>query len=78
MAVTGIGLTSMVPNVGALTGALLLVIALHLQLRVVEAPYLRPVHGAGCVEDAARTGRFLPRLGRLPRHEETASVGVES
>jgi protein-S-isoprenylcysteine O-methyltransferase Ste14 len=36
MAITGLGLALMVPNVVALTGFMLLLVALHLQVRVVE------------------------------------------
>jgi protein-S-isoprenylcysteine O-methyltransferase Ste14 len=76
MALTGLGLTLMVPNVVALAGIVLLLIALHLQVRVVEEPYLRHAHGAAYAEYAATTGRFLPGLGRLhapsERVQETA------
>jgi protein-S-isoprenylcysteine O-methyltransferase Ste14 len=65
MAVTGLGLVLMVPNVVALTGFVLLIVALHLQVRVVEEPYLRTVHGVAYDRYAASTGRFLPGLGRL-------------
>jgi protein-S-isoprenylcysteine O-methyltransferase Ste14 len=66
MAFTGLGLALMVPNVVALTGFVLLLVALHLQVRVVEEPYLRQAHGDVYAQYAASTGRFLPRLGRLP------------
>jgi protein-S-isoprenylcysteine O-methyltransferase Ste14 len=66
MAFTGLGLALMVPNVVALTGFVLLLVALHLQVRVVEEPYLRQAHGDIYAQYAASTGRFLPRLGRLP------------
>lgn len=45
--------------------ALHLQVRLHLQVWVVEEPYLRQVHGAAYIAYAASTGRFLPRLGRL-------------
>lgn len=65
MAATGIGLALMVPNVVALAGAVLLLIALHLQVRVVEEPYLHRIHGATYAAYAATTGRFLPGVGRI-------------
>ncbi|WP_461021735.1 methyltransferase family protein [Thalassiella azotivora] len=65
MAITGTGLSLMVPNAIAVTGAALLLIALQLQVRVVEEPYLRRVHGWAYHAYAARTGRFVPALGRL-------------
>jgi protein-S-isoprenylcysteine O-methyltransferase Ste14 len=66
MAFTGLGLALMVPNVVALTGFVLLLVALHLQVRVVEEPHLRRAHGHAYVRYAASTGRFLPSLGRIP------------
>jgi protein-S-isoprenylcysteine O-methyltransferase Ste14 len=66
MGFTGLGLTLMVPNVVALTGFVLLLVALHLQVRVVEEPYLRRAHGHAYARYAASTGRFLPSLGRIP------------
>ena len=65
MAVTGIGLALMVPNAVALAGALLLLVALQLQVRVVEEPYLLRTHGDAYAAYAARTGRFVPGTGRL-------------
>jgi len=65
MAFTGLGLTLMVPNVVALTGFVLLLVALHLQVRVVEEPHLRLTHGHAYAQYAASTGRFLPSLGRI-------------
>jgi protein-S-isoprenylcysteine O-methyltransferase Ste14 len=72
MAFTGLGLALMVPNVVALTGFVLLLLALHLQVRVVEEPYLRQVHGAAYAAYAASTGRFLPGIGRTPAQTRTA------
>lgn len=65
MAVTGLGLALMVPNAVGLAGAALLLVALHLQVRVVEEPYLLRAHGQEYVRYAAATGRFVPGLGRL-------------
>ena len=76
MAITGFGLALMVPNLIALTAAGLLLIALQLQVRVVEEPYLLRTHGAAYIGYAEATGRFLPGIGRLtaPAHklEETS------
>jgi protein-S-isoprenylcysteine O-methyltransferase Ste14 len=66
MGLTAVGLAAMVPNVIALAGLGLLVVALQLQVRVVEEPYLRATHGDSYSRYAARTGRFLPALGRRP------------
>jgi protein-S-isoprenylcysteine O-methyltransferase Ste14 len=59
------GLALMVPSVVALAGLVALVLALELQVRIVEEPYLRRVHGADYDRYAARVGRFLPGIGRL-------------
>ncbi|MBA2240309.1 MAG: isoprenylcysteine carboxylmethyltransferase family protein [Solirubrobacterales bacterium] len=64
---TGLGLTLMVPNAVALAGLLALVIALELQVRVVEEPYLLRAQGRSYADYAARTGRFVPGIGKLSR-----------
>ena len=64
---TSLGLTLMVPNVVALAGFAALVLALEIQVRLVEEPYLRKVHGQGYDSYAARTGRFMPGVGRMQR-----------
>lgn len=71
MSVTALGLTLMVPNLVAIAGLVALVVALQLQVRVVEEPYLRALHGPayGCYE--TETGRFLPGLGKAPRTPRT-------
>jgi protein-S-isoprenylcysteine O-methyltransferase Ste14 len=61
------GIALLVPNLLTLAGAALLVVALEMQTRLVEEPYLRSVHGAEYADYAARVGRFLPGLGRLRR-----------
>jgi len=64
MLLTAVGLTLMVPNVVAFVGLVALVVALELQVRGVEEPYLASVHGDGYRAYALRVGRFVPRLGR--------------
>lgn len=64
MAVTGAGLALMVPNVVAVGGFALLLVALQLQVRVVEEPYLRARHGSSYAAYASETGRFVPWVGR--------------
>lgn len=59
------GLALMVPSVVALAGLAALFVALQLQVRVVEEPYLLRVHGARYADYAARVGRFAPAIGRL-------------
>jgi protein-S-isoprenylcysteine O-methyltransferase Ste14 len=66
MALTGLGLALMTPNAIALTGSVLLIVALELQVRVVEEPYLLSTHGQPYREYATQVGRFVPGIGRLP------------
>jgi protein-S-isoprenylcysteine O-methyltransferase Ste14 len=61
------GIALMVPGPVTIAGAILLVVALELQTRLVEEPYLRSVHGLVYADYAARVGRFLPGVGRLRR-----------
>jgi len=64
MLVTALGLTLMVGNVISLTGLAALFAALEVQVRFVEEPYLRTVHGPDYERYTATAGRFLPGLGR--------------
>jgi protein-S-isoprenylcysteine O-methyltransferase Ste14 len=66
-----LGVVLMVPTWVSLLALVALVIAVQLQVRCVEEPYLRQVHGAAYAEYATRTGRFLPGVGRLPTSVET-------
>lgn len=65
MAVTSAGLALMVPNPVALLAFVVLVLAVQLQVRWVEEPYLRSVHGDAYRRYAERVGRFVPGAGRL-------------
>ena len=60
-----LGLALLVPNVAALVGFGALVLALQIQVRLVEEPYLLRQHGEAYRSYAARVGRFVPGLGRL-------------
>lgn len=62
---TALGLTLMVPSWVAIAGLIGLVLALELQVRVVEEPYLLSVHGEEYASYSARVGRFLPGVGRI-------------
>lgn len=63
-AATAIGLALLVPNLLAAAMLVAFLAALELQVRLVEEPYLQRVHGKAYAKYAARTGRFLPRIGR--------------
>lgn len=65
MLVTFLGVVLLAPNLVTLGGAVLLLIAVEAQTRVVEEPYLLEVHGKRYGAYAAEVGRFLPRVGRL-------------
>ena len=65
MVVTAIGLVLMVPNALGMTGLVCLIVALELQVRFVEEPYLRRVHGGAYDAYAQRVGRFAPAIGRV-------------
>lgn len=73
MLVTGAGLALMVPNAVALVGWVSLVVAVELQVRVVEEPYLRQLHGAPFERYLATVGRFLPWVGRSRRTRDALS-----
>lgn len=63
--VTAAGLALLVPNAIALAALALLVAALLLQTRGVEEPHLERMHGEHYRAYAARSGRFLPWIGRV-------------
>lgn len=60
-----LGLALMVPNLLAIAGLAVTLIGIEIQVRLVEEPYLRGVHGAAYTVYASRVGRFLPGIGRL-------------
>jgi protein-S-isoprenylcysteine O-methyltransferase Ste14 len=59
------GLAGLWLNVASLAAAVALFVAVELQVRLVEEPYLRATHGEAWARWAARTGRFVPLVGRL-------------
>jgi protein-S-isoprenylcysteine O-methyltransferase Ste14 len=64
-AVTITAFALIVPNVVAAGMILFSFASWHIQVRLVEEPYLRRVHGTAYEAYAERTGRFLPGIGRL-------------
>ncbi|MCC6848104.1 MAG: isoprenylcysteine carboxylmethyltransferase family protein [Deltaproteobacteria bacterium] len=73
------GLVLLAPNALALAAFAALVVALELQVRWVEEPYLLRVHGDRYRRYAATTGRFLPCIGRSIRRARSGSpVGPHS
>lgn len=75
MSAATLGLALVVPNVVALLAVVALAVALEIQVRLVEEPYLMQAHGEDYRRYAAGTGRFLPGIGRLPG-EPFASVSA--
>lgn len=65
MIVTAVGLVLMTPNVVAIAGLVMLIVAIQLQVRVVEEPYLASHHGRTWDNYASRAGRFLPNVGKI-------------
>ena len=59
-----LGLAAMVPTPVSVAAFGCLVVAVELQVRAVEEPYLRRVHGRDHAEYCAAVGRFVPGVGR--------------
>lgn len=64
--ITATGLTLLAPNPLAVTALIALLGAVELQVRAVEEPYLRTVHGSAYADYTARVGRFVPGIGTGP------------
>jgi protein-S-isoprenylcysteine O-methyltransferase Ste14 len=62
---TALGLALLVPSWIAIAGLVGVVVALELQVRAVEEPYMLRVHGDAYADYAARVGRFVPGVGRI-------------
>jgi protein-S-isoprenylcysteine O-methyltransferase Ste14 len=60
------GFALMVPTWLAFGAVVVIAVALELQVRVSEEPYLLRTHGNEYRRYASRVGRFVPRVGRLP------------
>jgi protein-S-isoprenylcysteine O-methyltransferase Ste14 len=69
-AITLVGLVLVMPNLLALAALVCSVLSIQIQVRLVEEPYLLRVHGDEYRRYAARTGRFLPGIGRLHEHRD--------
>ncbi|PJE08288.1 MAG: isoprenylcysteine carboxyl methyltransferase [Mycobacterium sp.] len=59
-----IGLVMLVPNGIALAGLVFVITGSQLQVRLIEEPYLRQIHGPAYHDYTCRVGRFLPGIGR--------------
>ena len=65
MVVSAAGLCLLVPNALSVAALALTVVCVELQVRVVEEPYLRRVHGDSYAAYTAKVGRFVPGIGRM-------------
>ena len=70
------GIVLMVPTWVSVAALGALVVAVELQARCVEEPYLHQVHGAAYAAYAGRAGRFLPGVGRLSTPTGTERVAA--
>ena len=62
-----LGLALLVPNAAALAGFAALVVAVEVQVHLVEEPYLTKTHGERYLRYASRVGRCVPGAGLLQR-----------
>lgn len=65
MVCSSAGFALLVPHMLTVLGVVVVVVAVQLQVRVVEEPYLRATHGEAWLGYARRVGRFVPGLGRV-------------
>ena len=72
MATVHVGLALTLPTWLSLAALACLVLAVELQVRLIEEPYLSDVHGVAYRDYAVQTGRFLPGIGRFPQTAVTA------
>ena len=65
MLITATGFAMIIPNVISILGLGALFVALEVQVRLVEEPYLRTVQGDEYRAYAQSAGRFAPGIGRI-------------
>ncbi|WP_437668753.1 methyltransferase family protein [Sorangium sp. So ce131] len=63
MMLAALGIVLILPNAAALASFVALVVAIELQVRFVEEPYLLRTHGDAYAAYCAKVGRFLPGIG---------------
>jgi protein-S-isoprenylcysteine O-methyltransferase Ste14 len=64
MVVALVGLALLTPNGVALLAVAILIVALEIQVKLVEEPHLERAHGEAYRRYRARTWRFVPGVGR--------------
>lgn len=65
MLVGTLGLAMLVPNATGLGALVVTTVGIQVQVRRIEEPYLRIVHGAGYEAWGRSVGRFVPGIGHL-------------
>lgn len=70
MAIAQLGLTLMVPTWLSIVAIACLALAVELQVRLIEEPYLLSTHGEQYQLYAARVGRFFPKAGRIAYRDQ--------
>lgn len=75
MTITAFGLSAMVGNVVSTVGFVALLVALQVQVRFVEEPYMRATHGEAYDSYAGHAGRFVPGVGRLHARNASDAAG---
>jgi protein-S-isoprenylcysteine O-methyltransferase Ste14 len=65
MTLVGLSSVAAAPNPATAAGAAMLVGGVEMQVRLVEEPHLRASHRDSYASYARRTGRFVPRIGKL-------------
>lgn len=65
MLMFGLGVVMLAPNIVVLTGFILLLGSIEVQVRRVEEPYLLRTHGDAYRAYAASVGRFIPGVGLI-------------
>ncbi len=60
-----VGVAVLVPKAAGVAGAAFAVVFVEIQARAVEEPWLLREKGAAYAAYGARTGRFIPGVGRL-------------
>jgi len=67
------GVAAIAPGVATFAAFGLFLLGVQLQVRFVEEPYLRRVHGASYAQYCARVGRFFPGAGRVATMSDKAA-----
>ena len=73
MLLVGVGFVILMPHILTVCCALASYAGFEIQVRKVEEPYLRSVHGESYLEYCRNVGRYFPRLRGAPNHNSRVS-----